>query len=122
MSVWDVLISLLSGGFAGMGLGGGWLLMAYLLASGYADRPQARAIVLLLFLPAAAVSLVGQVKSGLVDCKRLWLPMLLGMAAVFAGMWLSALLDELTVRRIMVVLLGAVGVSQIVGALKPKKQ
>ena len=84
MSLWDVLISLVSGGFAGMGLGGGWLLMAYLLTTGHADRPQARAIVLLLFLPAAAVSLIGQAKSGTVTFKPLWLPMLL-CAMLFAG-------------------------------------
>lgn len=118
--LWDLLISLLSGGFAGLGLGGGWLLIAYLIGFGRASQPQARAIVLLLFIPAAAISLIGQAKSGLVNFRELWFPALLGVGAVFLGLWVSGFLSEQLLRWIMVALLGAVGIGEVAGGLKMK--
>ena len=62
---------------AAMGLGGGTVLLLYLSFFSALSQPQMQAVNLLLFLPAAALSLFFHRKNGLI-VPRVLLPCILG--------------------------------------------
>ncbi len=79
-------VAVVLGFLAGLGVGGGSLLMLWLTLAAGMEYAQARTINLLFFLPCAAVSTFFHRGQGRVDLKKI-LPAILagcGVAAVFA--------------------------------------
>lgn len=118
--VWDTLAALVSGWFAGLGFGGGWILYAYVIGFGIAGGSEARGLVLLLFIPSAVISLIGHTKNGLVDWKEIWPGIPLGIATLFLGFWLYTKANEGVLRIVLIALLAAVGLAETVGGLRMK--
>ncbi len=119
--LFDILISLVSGCFAGLGFGGGWILFAYLSVFGKATPSEARGMLLLLFLPCAAAALIGHAKNGLLQPRVLWLPALLALAGAAAGFALFPLLDAARVRLLMGLVTAVIGASQLAEGLRGKQ-
>lgn len=117
MSFWGLAASLVSGCFGGLGLGGGWILYAYLLSADV-EPPQARGLVLLLFLPCAAIAAAGHAKNGLLRPSKLWLPAAAGLVFSLGGMWLFGVIPQQAVRWIMTAASGALGISEIIGGIR----
>lgn len=118
--VWDTLAALVSGWFAGLGFGGGWILYAYVIGFGLASGSEARGLVLLLFIPSAVISLIGHTKNGLVDWKEIWPGIPLGIATLFFGFWLYTKANEGVLRIVLIALLSVVGLAETVGGLRMK--
>ena len=87
MVIWITLpISIILGFLAGLGVGGGSLLMLWLTLVADTSYQQARIINLLFFLPSAVIATVFHRKQGTVDLGKI-------LPAIIAGCAAAALLS-----------------------------
>lgn len=95
----NYLIGAMLGFLAGMGVGGGSLLMIYLTAVLNLPMEQARGLNLLFFIPCALTASLFRLKEKTLPLKKLWLPMVFGAcsAMIFSG--LSGHLDEALLKK-----------------------
>ncbi len=86
-NLWFVLAGVLSGVVAGMGMGGGTLLIPVLVIFFNTMQKQAQGLNLLAFIPCAIVSLIIHIKNKLVDFK-VGVPILITglIASIFASL------------------------------------
>lgn len=99
LSLFSLLAVFASSAVAAMGLGGGTVLLLYLSFFSALSQPQMQAVNLLLFLPAAALSLFFHRKNGLI-VPRVLLPCILGgVLGGIAGSLLSNLLEPDLLRK-----------------------
>lgn len=88
-TLWYFLVSLLSGILAGMGMGGGTLLIPALTLLLGVDHTLAQGINLIAFVPSAIIAIIIYSKDKLVDYKEGWIvalpaTIISGIAAIFA--------------------------------------
>jgi uncharacterized membrane protein YfcA len=93
-AIWYILAGLFSGIIAGMGMGGGTLLIPVLTLLLGMGQYAAQGVNMLAFLPAAAAALYIHIRAGRVNIKRS-LPILAGGIAgaalgALAARWLQA--------------------------------
>ena len=81
--IYNVAAASLLGMLAGMGVGGGSLLLLWLTQVALIETTQARIINLLFFLPAAAVSCLFRWKEGTLHWKKVVPAFVSGCAAAF---------------------------------------
>ncbi len=123
---WYIVAGVLSGIVAGMGMGGGTLLIPVLTIFFSMQQHEAQGLNLLAFLPTAVVALVIHWKNGLIDFKK-------GLPIIFTGVLASvggSLLANNTENKLLQILFGVflliVGVLQlvlmIIGLVKNKKK
>ncbi len=127
MWVWYVIASVLSGIIAGMGMGGGTLLIPVLTIFFKIPQHTAQALNLFAFLPTAVVSLVIHFKNHLVDVKKGLIISSAGVCASIAGSILAGKLRNEILQKLFGVFLLVIGLWQIVTALrsmlaKPKRK
>lgn len=89
--VWYVLAGAISGVVAGMGMGGGTLLIPVLIIFFNIAQQQAQGINLLAFIPCALVSLIIHIKNKLVNFK-------IGLPILFTGIVASVLASVLAIN------------------------
>lgn len=123
--VWYIIAGLLSGIVAGMGMGGGTLLIPVLTIFFSIEQQMAQGINLLAFLPTAVVALIIHWKNGLVDFKK-GLPIIVtGVVASVGGSLLAMNLKNRVLQVLFGVFLLLIGILQlvmmIVGICKKKK-
>lgn len=87
------------------GLGGGSLLLLYLLEVMDIEQTTAQGVNLLFFLPTALISLPSHLKSGFVERKILLPCVLWGVPFVFLGAYLANKLETSLLRKIFALLL-----------------
>ena len=124
--VWYIIAGLLSGVVAGMGMGGGTLLIPVLTIFFSIEQQMAQGINLLAFLPTAVVALVIHWKNGLVDFKK-GLPIIAtGVVASVGGSLLAMNLKNRVLQVLFGVFLLLIGILQlvmmIIGICKKKKE
>ena len=73
MFVWFLLFSILSGILAGMGMGGGTLLIPILTMVMNVEQRLAQALNLLVFIPCSLVVCIIYTKNRLINYKKSWL-------------------------------------------------
>lgn len=71
--VWFILISILSGIFAGMGMGGGTFLIPLITLLMGVKQNVASCINLLVFIPMAIITIIIYAKQKLIDFKNWWI-------------------------------------------------
>ena len=112
-----ILFGFLAGIVGGMGMGGGTVLVPLL---SFLDIPQKtiQAINLVSFLPMCCVALVFHAKNNLIQTKHVW--WLIVPAIVFAvvGALVADVADNKVLRLCFAVFLIAVGIWQLVVAIK----
>lgn len=86
-----VIFGLLGGVVAGMGMGGGTLLIPLLVIFMQFSQLQAQTINLIAFLPMAIITLIIHFKNHLVDFKNSWLIALFGVASSILGAYITTL-------------------------------
>lgn len=112
-SLFSFLAVFLASSAAAMGLGGGTVLLLYLSFFSSLGQVQMQAMNLLLFLPAAALSLYFHRKNGLI-CTSVLLPCILGgVLGGVGGSVLSNRLDPGFTRRAFAVFLLAIGLREL---------
>ena len=108
-----LLIATLLGFLAGMGVGGGSLLLLWLTQVAMLEQTQARIINLLFFLPAALVATCFQAKSRSIDLKTSVTAAVTGCGAALPGTLLSRNMDMALLKKLLGGLLILTGVREI---------
>ena len=109
----SLLIATLLGFLAGMGVGGGSLLLLWLTQVAMLEQTQARIINLLFFLPAALVATCFQAKSRCIDLKTSVTAAVTGCGAALLGTLLSRNMDMALLKKLLGGLLILTGVREI---------
>lgn len=112
-------VSTVLGFLAGIGVGGGSLLILWLtLVLGMA-HPEARVLNLLFFLPSAVVASIFRWKQGKLDFKKVLPAIIAGCIAAAACSLLSTRLDMELLKKLFGGLLILTGIRELL--YKPKK-
>lgn len=108
-----LLVSTVLGFLAGLGIGGGSLLMLWLTAILGMEHPAARGINLLFFLPCAVISCLFRWKQGKLKLRHILPAIISGCisAAVFA--WLSGTIRLDVLQKLFGILLLATGLREL---------
>ena len=109
----SILIGSLLGFLAGLGIGGGSLLMLWLTAVVSLDYLTARSINLLFFLPCACISTFLRRKSGQLELKKLLPSILFGCIAAAFTSFLSSRLELTLIKKFFGGLLVATGLREL---------
>ena len=113
-SIIAFLISILLGFLAGLGVGGGSLLILLLTLVLNRDHQEARILNLMFFLPTALISSLFQWKQKNLDLKALWPGILAGAGTALVFSILSQNLDMTLLRKLFGALLLLTGIREIV--------
>ena len=113
---------LVSGVIAGMGMGGGTLLIPILTIFLSVEQHMAQGINLLVFLPMALATLIIHCKNGLVDFKVGIPIMISGVVASIGGSLLTMKLSSELLKKLFGIFLLLVGIWQVITVFLPQKQ
>ena len=115
--LWYILISLISGTFAGMGMGGGTFLIPLLTIFMHTSQTNAQAQNLVVFVPMAIiVSIIYSIQK-LIDWKRAWIVALPATSVAVVGSILAVNLSGNILRIIFGCFVAAVGAWQLISIL-----
>lgn len=115
-----LIVSTALGFLAGIGVGGGSLLILWLTLVLEMAYPQARVLNLLFFLPSAVVASLFRWKQGSLQLKKVLPAILAGCAAAGICAWLSTRFDTSILKKFFGLLLLATGIRELM--YKPKKK
>ena len=96
----QILLGTVFGFLAGIGVGGGSLLMLWLTVVLGQDHAMARSINLLFFLPAALIACCFRWKQGTLDLKAVLPAIIAGCTAAGICSWLGTLLDTGLMKKL----------------------
>lgn len=111
---WNVLAGVLSGVFAGMGMGGGTLLIPILTLLLGVDQRAAQGVNLLVFLPMAIVVIIVYAKKKMINFKGWWIVSLPACLVSFAGVFFAIKISGELLRIIFGAFIIAIGIAQVV--------
>jgi len=109
----SLLIATVLGFLAGMGVGGGSLLMLWLTQVVTLEQTQARIINLLFFLPAAIISTLFRRKQQQIAMKPTIIAVICGCCAALLFSMVSQVLDVSVLRKLLGGLLILTGIREI---------
>lgn len=109
----QLLLGTVLGFLAGIGVGGGSLLMLWLTAVLDQSHAVARSINLLFFLPSALIACCFRWKQGTLDLKTVLPAIIAGCIAAGVCSWLGTLLDTGLMKKIFGGLLIVTGIREI---------
>lgn len=122
MIVWFGLAGIVSGIIAGMGMGGGTLLIPILSIFLDVEQRNAQGINLIVFVPMSIVALIIHFKNKLVDF-RIGIPIMLsGVLSSVCGSLLALNITNELLKKLFGGFLLLVGVWQIITIFLPKDQ
>lgn len=114
-----ILAGAVLGFLAGLGTGGGSLLILWLTLVLGMDHATARGINLLFFLPAAIIACLFRRKQGKLDFKKVLPAILSGCAAAGILSWVGNSMDMTVLRKLFGILLLFTGVRELL--YRPRK-
>lgn len=124
--LWFSLIGILSGVFAGMGMGGGTFLIPLLTILMGVSQQVAQGVNLVVFIPLAIMVLIIYHKKKLLNIKNIWWLLVPAVIVSGAGSLLAIKIQGKILQIIFGVFLVGVGlfmgISTIIGQAKAKKQ
>lgn len=104
----SLLVGTALGFLAGLGVGGGSLLMVWLTFVLGLEYAQARTINLMFFLPCAVISSLFRLKKGTLPLKKIWPAVLAGICGALLCGQLSKTIDtELLKKGLGILLIGS---------------
>lgn len=109
----SVIVGILLGFLAGLGIGGGSLLILWLNFVLHLDPQTARGINLLFFLPSALAAIYFRRKQGAIDLKKISPAMIAGCAAALLFSWLGSNLDLELLKKLFGGLLILTGLREL---------
>ena len=112
--IWLVLAGVVSGVIAGMGMGGGTLLIPILTIFLSFAQGSAQAINLFAFLPCAVVSLIIHIKNKLINFKVVIPIILTGIISSVGASLLAVNTQNNTLKMLFAIFLLLIGIEQIV--------
>lgn len=114
-------VAVILGFLAGLGVGGGSLLVMWLTLIVGIDHPQARIINLMFFIPAAIISSLFRWRQGALDFKKVVPAIIAGCLAAAAFSWLARHLELEIIKKIFGGLLLFAGVRELFYKQKRKQ-
>ena len=117
-----LIIGTALGFLAGIGVGGGSLLILWLTLVLGMDHPQARIINLLFFLPSAIVSSIFRWKQGKLELKKVLPAIIVGCVAAGVCSFLSSSMDISLLQKLFGGLLILTGIRELLYKPRAKKQ
>ena len=115
MIVVDILSGFLIALLAGLGVGGGGLLVIYLALVRNTDQLLAQGINLVFFLPTALCAIIVHLKNGYVKWRSALASVIFGVPGVFFGSYIAGAADKELLRTLFAVFLLLVGVRELFG-------
>ena len=116
-----VIAGIASGIIAGMGMGGGTLLIpALTLLLGVAQR-QAQGVNMLAFIPAAAIALMIHRRAGRLDMKKSIPAIVSGIGGAVIGSLAAGWIREETLKRVFGIFLMVMAAQEILTVVKQNK-
>lgn len=112
--VWFLLIAILSGIFAGMGMGGGTFLIPLITLLMGVKQEVAQCINLLVFIPMAIVDIVIYSKKKLIDFKNWWIVSVPALLISTLGALIAFELPGKVLKIIFGCFIGIIGVVQLI--------
>ena len=112
-TIFSIIISSALGLLAGLGVGGGSLLILWLSSVLGMDHSTARAINLLFFIPAACISCLFRWKNGSLDFPTILPAAIAGCTFALLGSWISIVIDTSVLQKLLGILLVATGIREI---------
>ncbi|MBE6879450.1 MAG: sulfite exporter TauE/SafE family protein [Ruminococcaceae bacterium] len=109
----NIIVGLLSGVAASMGLGGGFVLLIYLSLFTNTNQAIAQGVNILFFLPIALLSVCIHLKNKLIDVKTVIKYSITGLIGAAAGSLLSVYLDTEILRKLFAVFLILIGLREL---------
>lgn len=109
----SVLVGIVLGFLAGLGVGGGSLLILWLTCVLGMEPQTARSINLLFFLPCAAISICFRRKQGHLPLKKIIPAMVTGCLAAVAFSWLGSHIHTELLRKLFGGLLILTGLREL---------
>ena len=106
-------VGAVTGVLSGMGIGGGTLLVIYMVNFAHVEQISAQGINLLYFLPVAASSLISHIRNRLIRLRVFVICSVSGVVAAVGGSLLANVLETGVLRKLFGVLLIAAGLAQI---------
>lgn len=116
--VLGVLFGIIGGIIAGMGMGGGTLLIPLLVIFLDFSQLQAQTINLLAFLPMAIVTLFIHCKNKLIDFKSTYMLTIYGAIGAVGGAYLTTIIKVTVLRKLFGVFLLSLGVYELLKATR----
>lgn len=108
-----VVAGLVLGYLAGLGIGGGSLLMLWLTIALQMDYAQARAINLMFFLAAAGAVSFFRWKQGVLDIRQILPAVIAGCVCAGLTTWFSDMIDKELIQKLFGVLLLLTGLREL---------
>lgn len=121
MTVWNIIVGLLSGFLGSIGIGGGSVLIIYLTLFCEMNQLKAQGINLMFFIPVAITGLIFHLKNKLVDWKKAVPLIIFGLIGVTVGYFLSKKIDETMIRKIFGAFLLFLALLQLLSIRKSHK-
>lgn len=112
--VWFLLIAVLSGIFAGMGMGGGTFLIPLITLLMNVEQNIAQCINLLVFVPMAIITIIIYAKQKLIDFKSWWIVSVPACIVSTVGVLVAVKLPGNILKIIFGCFIGLIGIVQIV--------
>ena len=100
MVVFQITVGAILGTLAGLGIGGGSLLMLWLTAVTGIEYPQARIVNLLFFLPCALIATLFRWRSGSIKPVTLLPSIVAGCLSAVIGIWISNQIQTELIKKI----------------------
>ena len=116
----SVCIGTVLGFLAGLGIGGGSLLILWLTVVLQLPYPDARGINLLFFLPSALVACLFRWRQGFLPLKKILPAIAAGCAAAGVFSWLGTQMELTFLKKLFGALLLFTGIREL--CYKPKKK
>lgn len=113
MFIFDLLAGFITATLAGLGIGGGGLLVIYLSLVRHMPQLQAQGINLVFFLLASSAALIIHIKKKRINWKRWAGAALFGAIGALAGCWTALRLDPNFIRKIFGALLVVSGIIEL---------
>lgn len=108
-----VVVGAAAGLLASMGMGGGFVLLVYLVLSGASEQMAAQGQNLVFFLPVIAVSLILHIKNKLIDFKTALTAGLSGLVTVALGFLLATRLEGDLLKKLFAVFVIVAGLHDL---------
>ena len=120
--MWYVIVGIVGGIVAGMGMGGGTLTIPLLTIFMSVAQKTAQGINLLGFIPLAIVALIIHTKNKLVAYKKVWILAVVGMITGVGSALLVSKMSNDWLRRLFAIFLIVLAVWQLIQAIKDSKK
>ena len=122
MNILTFIAALVTGFLASLGVGGGMVLIIWMTAILGTPQLEAQGINLIFFIPIALVSVILHYKNGLIELKKMILPIITGSIGAAVGSLTAHYIGSDNLRKIFAVFILLIGIKTLFFEKKAKEQ